>query len=43
MLIGGSDQQFLWYLQLKKAWAASGHDPARFENPLKPATLHWKT
>ena len=43
MLVGDSDQQFLWYLNLKRAWAASCGCPARFENPVKPATLRWKT
>lgn len=43
MLMGDSDQQFLWYLNLKTAWVDSGYCPVRFDNPLKPATLRWKT
>ena len=43
MLLGDSDQQFLWYMKLKQAWDASGHTEARFVNPLQPATLRWRT
>lgn len=43
MLVGDSDRQFLWYLQLKKAWAESGGCPKSFCNPLEPATLRWRT
>lgn len=43
MLMGDCDQQFLWYLSLKTAWIASGYCAARFDNPVKPATLRWKT
>lgn len=43
MLVGDSDRQFLWYLQLKKAWEKAGHCPHTFDNPLEPATLEWRT
>jgi phenylpropionate dioxygenase-like ring-hydroxylating dioxygenase large terminal subunit len=43
MLIGDSDRQFLWYLQLKKAWAEAGGNAKAFSNPLLPATLRWRT
>lgn len=43
MLVGDSDRQFLWYLQLKKAWADAGGCPRTFCNPLDPATLRWRT
>lgn len=43
MLVGDSDLQFLWYLQLKKAWAEAGGCPKIFCNPLQPATLRWRT
>lgn len=43
MLVGDSDKLFLWYLQLKKAWVDASGCPESFRNPLKPATLRWKT
>ncbi|ABI78301.1 conserved domain protein [Hyphomonas neptunium ATCC 15444] len=43
MLVGDSDRQFLWYLQLKKAWAEAGGCPETFCNPIAPATLRWRT
>jgi len=43
MLVGDSDRQFLWYLQLKKAWAAALASGEPFSNPLEPATLQWRT
>lgn len=43
MLLGDSDQQFLWYMKLKQAWDACGHAEAGFVNPLQPATLRWRT
>lgn len=43
MLVGDSDRQFLWYLQLKKAWADAGGCPKSFCNPLEAATLRWRT
>lgn len=43
MLVGDSDRQFLWYLQLKKAWAEAGGCPKSFCNPFEPATLRWRT
>jgi hypothetical protein len=43
MLVGDSDRQFLWYLQLKKAWHAALEAGETFRNPLEPATLQWRT
>lgn len=43
MLVGDSDRQFLWYLQLKKAWAEARGCPKTFCNPVQPATLRWRT
>ena len=43
MLVGDSDRQFLWYLQLKKAWRAALEGGEAFKNPLEPATLQWRT
>ena len=43
MLLGDSDRQFLWYMSLKKAWEACGHEPDAFENPLQTTTLRWRT
>lgn len=43
MLVGDSDRQFLWYLQLKKAWAEARGCPKTFCNPMEPATLRWRT
>ncbi|MFN3402365.1 MAG: hypothetical protein ACK4Z4_18655, partial [Ferrovibrio sp.] len=43
MLLGDSDQQFLWYMKLKQEWEASGHSACSFTNPLQPATLRWRT
>ncbi|MFN3312842.1 MAG: hypothetical protein ACK46Q_05180 [Hyphomonas sp.] len=43
MLLGDSDQQFLWYMKLKQAWDACGHAEAAFVNPVQPATLRWRT
>ena len=43
MLLGDSDRQFLWYLNLKKAWEAGGRCPAAFSNPLAEETLYWTT
>lgn len=43
MLLGESDRQFLWYLQLKKEWRAARAEGRPFLNPLEPATLQWRT
>jgi hypothetical protein len=43
MLLGGSDQQFLWYLSLKKAWAQAQESSTPFVNPVQPAQLQWRT
>lgn len=36
MLVGDSDRQFLWYLQLKKAWAEAGGCLRHSAIPLRP-------
>lgn len=38
---GDPDRLAQWYMQLKRAYLATG--PEGFENPVTPATLHWKT
>ncbi|MFN4183161.1 MAG: hypothetical protein ACK4M6_00120 [Hyphomonas sp.] len=43
MLLGDSDQQFLWYLKLKRSWEAAQNTERGFTNPLEPATLRWRT
>lgn len=43
MLVGDSDRQFLWYLQLKKAWHGALDAGETFCNPLEPAELQWRT
>lgn len=43
MLLGDSDKQFMWFVQLKKAWRTACETGAPFVNPLEPATLRWKT
>jgi phenylpropionate dioxygenase-like ring-hydroxylating dioxygenase large terminal subunit len=43
MLINDADVQAKWYQRLKTEWAAA-HDQGRpFENPVKPATLKWRS
>ncbi len=41
--IDDADTQAKWYHQLKKAWAASVANQTPFENPVKPATLRWRS
>lgn len=43
MLVGDSDKQFLWYIQLKKAWSDADGCPSKFSNPLQSETLRWRT
>lgn len=43
MLLADPDAQARWHQQLIKAWEKAGHRYAAFENPLKPATLRWRS
>jgi len=43
MLLGDSDRQFLWYMKLKREWAAAHTDGRAFVNPLSADTLSWRT
>jgi phenylpropionate dioxygenase-like ring-hydroxylating dioxygenase large terminal subunit len=37
------DVQAKWYLALKRAWITARQSGAEFVNPLKPATLRWRS
>lgn len=43
MLLGDSDRQFLWYMKLKREWAAAHAEGRPFANPLTAETLSWRT
>lgn len=43
MLIQDADMPAMWYHRLKKAWADSTATGAPFVNPLKEATLRWRS
>ncbi len=43
MLINDADMLQKWYVRLKKEWSASCRQGRAFINPIKPATLHWRT
>lgn len=43
MLINDSDVQAKWYFRLKEAWEKGGERHGGFENPVKPATLRWRS
>ena len=43
MLIHDADVQAMWYFKLKKEWAAARSENRPFVNPLKPATLRWRS
>jgi phenylpropionate dioxygenase-like ring-hydroxylating dioxygenase large terminal subunit len=43
MLIQDADMPAMWYHRLKKAWAESTATGAPFVNPLKEATLRWRS
>ncbi len=43
MLLGDSDRQFIWYMQLKKEWQAAREEHRAFRNSIAPATLRWRT
>ena len=40
LYVGDADEPAKWYFALKRAWGETG---AGFVNPLRPATLFWKT
>ena len=41
--IDDADKQAKWYQQLKREWAKSRAESRPFENPVKAATLRWKS
>lgn len=43
MLIRDADQLFIWYQRLKAEWEASRIEGRDFVNPVRPATLRWRT
>lgn len=43
MLINDADVQAKWYQRLKSEWSASRDLGRPFENPVKPATLRWRS
>jgi phenylpropionate dioxygenase-like ring-hydroxylating dioxygenase large terminal subunit len=43
MLIGEPDTQARWYYEIKRLYQKAQQDNVPFENPIKPATLHWVT
>lgn len=43
MLVGEVDAQARWYFRLKKAWQRSDRQGEPFVNPLKEATLRWRS
>ncbi len=43
MLIRDADQLYIWYRKLKAEWQASQAEGRGFENPVRPATLRWRT
>jgi phenylpropionate dioxygenase-like ring-hydroxylating dioxygenase large terminal subunit len=43
MLIQDADTPAIWYFQLKKEWAMAMAEGRDFANPVKPATLRWRS
>lgn len=43
MLIQDADTPAIWYFRLKKEWADALADRREFTNPVKPATLRWRS
>jgi phenylpropionate dioxygenase-like ring-hydroxylating dioxygenase large terminal subunit len=41
--IDDADRQAKWYQSLKREWIASRHEERPFVNPVKPATLRWRS
>ena len=43
MQIPDADTLMVWYRRLKREWIKSSQDGRAFNNPVKPATLRWRT
>ena len=43
MLIHDADVQAKWYFALKRAWEKHRSTGEPFKNPVKPATLRWRS
>jgi hypothetical protein len=43
MLINDADVQAKWYQHLKHEWSTALDQGRPFENPVKPATLRWRS
>lgn len=43
MLINDADTQAKWYFRLKREWQVAQAEGRPFRNPLKPATLRWRS
>jgi len=43
MLIRDGDQLFIWYRRMKAEWAGARAEGRAFENPVRAATLRWRT
>ena len=43
MFVGDADTQVRWYLRLKHEYLAAAAEGRAFVNPLKPATLFWRS
>ena len=43
MQIPDADTLMVWYRRLKREWIKAGAEGRAFKNPVKPATLRWRT
>jgi len=43
MQIPDADTLMVWYRRLKREWIKAGAEGREFKNPVKPATLRWRT
>jgi len=43
MQIPDADTLMVWYRRLKREWIKAGAEGRAFDNPVKPATLRWRT
>ena len=43
MQIPDADTLMVWYRRLKREWIKAGETGRAFQNPVKPATLRWRT
>ena len=43
MLINDADTQAKWYFRLKREWQTAAAEGRPFQNPIKPATLRWRS